>query len=69
MKLLIRSRLRRADADRIIELARQFFADRPRKRVFRVGDATGAPWFVVRKQHIEADVNAHCGPASAEFVK
>ena len=74
---IIRPKLTAQEATDLVDAARQFFTNYPRRRVFRVGDADGQVWFTVRRAHILLDIQAHsadfgcpkCGSKNVEATK
>lgn len=62
MMIVIRPKLKAAEATLLKEEARRFFLQNSRRRVFRVGDDAGV-WFVVNKSRIDADIDIHAESA------
>ena len=74
---IIRPKLTAKEATDLVDRARWFFANYPRRRVFRVGDESGRVWFTVRRAHILLDIQTHsadfacpvCGSHNTEATK
>lgn len=61
MRFVLRSKLTVEEANLLIDGARRFFVDNPRRRVFWVGDGDRR-WFKVRRSSILDDVREHAVP-------